>query len=247
MNHYTNPTALNVSGYEVHYTRYADSILNAQFLDAKKELETVLDKFYVEESQIIDGGGGKSDIAQALEDLLKDERWIKRSFKTELYLEGERKAVETIKVDHYKFFRKDGIALKIQWNSKDSVFYNNLEVFRKLHNAGGLALGIMITRGKTLQDELSNVYRRFLDKQRPLSVSNLRGPLSLSQRDQREFDKLILEQKDGAINAIATSAANSKFGAATTHMDKLIEKIEARAGDPCPLIIIGIGKDRLLQ
>ena len=245
MNHYTNPSALNAPGYEIHYTRYADSILNAQFPEAKKDLEEVLNNFYVHESQIIEGGGGRSAIAQSLEELLTAERWLPKDLETKLYLEGTLVGREVIGLDHYKHFPKGGIGLKIQWNSKDSVFYSNLEDLKKLHNVSGLGLGIVVTRGNTLQEELSKVYQRFLKKQLPLSAAKLAGPLSLSQKNQRDVENMILKDKDGAMNAIAMMMTTSKFGTSTTHMAKLFEKIEARAGDPCPLILIGIGKDRL--
>ncbi len=45
--------------------------------------------------------------------------------------------------------------------------------------------------------------------------------------------------------AIARKIYTSKFGSTTTHMDKLHLRINRGVGNPCPLIMIGIGKDRL--
>jgi hypothetical protein len=247
MRYKKNDPLLPVVGYEIYHTRYADSILNDQFPDAKKDLENVLSKFFLREEQIIAGGGGRSEIAKTFTQILIGEHWKEATRETKLYLNGELAAKETIEMDHLKSYPNGDLAVKIQWNSKDPVFYTNLEDFRKLHYAGGLAIGIMVTRGKSLQDELFFVYQRYLKSQLPLNLERLQKPLSLSQRAIDDIGKMIVDQGNGAINQISSYMTSSKFGTATTHMEKLIEQVEARAGDPCPLILIGIGKQRLIQ
>lgn len=247
VNHYQNPNVLNIPGYEVYFTRYADAILQEKFPDARQDLETVFTQFRFAENKIIGGGGRMSEITKSLGALLVNEHWKPQTRKTELFLEGRSMSRETIKLDHLRTFRGTDLAVKILWNSKDSLFDKYLDDFRKLHHAGGLAIGIMVTRGKTLREDMFFVYQRFLQTQLPLNVEKLKGPLTLSQKHYEEIADMIEAQGDGAINSIANLMTGSKFGTTTTHIEKLIDKLDGRAGDPCPLILIGIGKDRLLS
>jgi hypothetical protein len=44
---------------------------------------------------------------------------------------------------------------------------------------------------------------------------------------------------------ISKKIYSSKYGATTTHMEKLLLRINRGVGNPCPLILIGIGKKKL--
>jgi hypothetical protein len=244
MNHYKNKDVLDIPGYEIWFTRYADCILKDQFQTALKELEDALNSFHIREEQVIKGGGGKSKISQAFSKLIS--RWKKETIKSELHIEDKLVSRQVFELDHYKSFSERGkIGLKMQWNSKDPVFDSNLEDFRKLHQAGALSIGVMVTRGESLQRELFHVYQRFLENRLPLKIEELQTPLGLSQNARKEIKEMIEAKGDKAVSAIADHMHTSKFGSATTHMGKLFERIDARIGDPCPLILIGIGKDRL--
>ena len=44
-------------------------------------------------------------------------------------------------------------------------------------------------------------------------------------------------------NAWSKVFVENKFGAATTHWDKLSERIKRGVGSPCPLLLVGISKN----
>ena len=51
----------------------------------------------------------------------------------------------------------------------------------------------------------------------------------------------VVESSEGlAARAESNRAQADKFGEATTHWRKLMERVERRVGHPCPLLLIGI-------
>ncbi|MGK3928169.1 BglII/BstYI family type II restriction endonuclease, partial [Enterococcus faecium] len=49
--------------------------------------------------------------------------------------------------------------------NKDPFFDRDLENFKRLHADGGISLGIIVTRGASLQNSIRDLVRRFADDQ----------------------------------------------------------------------------------
>jgi hypothetical protein len=245
MRYYSNESLLNVPGYEIYFTRFADSIINDHFGQAKQELAEILQTFLIDERQVIEGGGGLSTITQALGNLLKQKEWRKAKIESTHQVAGRVLTSESHEVDHYKSFEKGNIGLEIEWNNKDPFYDRDLENFRKLHQIGELSLGIIITRGKSLQKELYQVFYRFLAQLNPFDITSLLEHLKPSDTAKENIKTALLLPKEEAIKKIAAAFYSSKYGAATTHMDKLLLRLDRGVGNPCPFILIGIGKERL--
>jgi hypothetical protein len=246
-NYYPNTDIINVPGYEVYFTRFADSIINDHFKDAKAELEDILNSFYIDEKQIVEGGGGRSSITQALAALIDKYGWLKANIESEHHVRGKVLTSESHEVDHYKSFEQGNIGLEIEWNNKDPFYDRDLENFRKLHQIGELSLGIIITRGASLQRELLQVYTRFLEELYPFDMAKLLTRISSSDNAKNLIAKFIGLPKEESIKRIAAALYYSKYGAATTHMDKLLLRLNRGVGNPCPFILIGIGSERLIK
>jgi hypothetical protein len=246
-NYYPNIDIINVPGYEVYFTRFSDSIINDHFKDAKAELEDILNSFYFYEKQIVKGGGGLSSITQTLAALLVKNGWIKAKIESEHHVRGIVLTSESHEVDHYKSFAQGNIGLEIEWNNKDPFYDRDLENFRKLHQIGELSMGIIITRGASLQKELYHVYRRFLEELYPFDIEKLSAFISFSDTAKAVIKTLVKLPKEESIKKIATVIYSSKYGQATTHMNKLLLRLNRGVGNPCPFILIGIGKERLLK
>ncbi|WP_370086889.1 BglII/BstYI family type II restriction endonuclease [Ekhidna sp.] len=244
-NFYENRVVIEVKGYEIYFTRFSDSILSDHFKEATDDLKYVLDGFHISENQIVEGGGGLSSITQNLRDRLYEKGWNKINIKSEQRVRDRVLSSESHEIDHYKEFEKGNIGLEIEWNNKDPFFDRDLENFRKLHQLGELTLGIIITRGETLQKELLNVFHRFLISLRPEKIEEISEHISLSVKDQAIIKNMLTDTDVNTYMAIARKIYTSKFGSTTTHMDKLHLRINRGVGNPCPLIMIGIGKDRL--
>ena len=71
--------------------------------------------------------------------------------------------------------------------------------------------------------------------------------MSLSRKAELRIQRYLELPDDSSLEIIAKEIYHSKYGTATTHMNKLILRILRGVGNPCPCILIGIGKDRLIN
>lgn len=243
-NYYKNNDILNIEGYEIYYTRFADSIIKDHFQNVISDLTNVLTNFNPPEKLLMSAGGGLSSITQNLRDKLYEYSWNKINIVSEHKVRDRILTSESHEIDHYNEFEKGSVGLEIEWNNKDPFFDRDLENFRKLHQLGELSLGIIITRGNSLQKELRNAYKRHLLKMHPYSIEDLSDDFNLSRNAEAKISKLTSIEKDKSIESIAKYLCSSKYGTSTTHMDKLLTRIDRGVGDPCPFILIGIGKER---
>ena len=56
--------------------------------------------------------------------------------------------------------------LEIEWNNKDPFFDRDLENFQRLHALGAISLGVLVTRGASLQAALPGIVRGALEGRR---------------------------------------------------------------------------------
>ncbi len=245
-NYYQNPNIFTAEGYEFYFTRFADSIINDHFQTARTELDEILTNFRLHERQVLAGGGGLSSITQALGERLRRAGWIKRKIESQHSVGDRVLTSESHEVDHYKSFERGNIGLEIEWNNKDPFYDRDLENFRKLHQIGEMSVGIIITRGASLQRQLGEVYRRYLESLPQLTFEAIsEGLPNLSDTAKRDIRQSLQLGHPEAITRITASLYGSKYGAATTHMNKLLLRLERGVGNPCPFILIGIGEERL--
>jgi hypothetical protein len=116
----------------------------------------------------------------------------------------------------------------------------DLENFKRLHADGAVSLGILITRGISLQDQMRAMVIRFADENGILGMADLeRIGLNPTRRQRAEY----VRRHRGEINfaqAWAAAFVQDKFGAATTHWRKLEDRVHRGVGNPCPLLLIGL-------
>jgi hypothetical protein len=152
------------------------------------------------------------------------------------------------KVDHVRIVdRSDGkryrIALEIEWNNKNPFFDRDLENFKRLHAEGGISIGIVITRGTSLQDRILSFVRRWVDENQIDTFERL-SELGIAQttRQKREVSRRVERARNPIPfrDAWAAHFVSDKFGAATTHWRKLDDRIKRGVGNPCPLVLIGL-------
>ena len=142
-----------------------------------------------------------------------------------------------------KAFDAGTIALEIEWNNKDRFFDRDLENFKRLHADGGISLGVIVTRGASLQDSILNLVRRFADEKNVNSHEDMkRIGLNPTSRQIREVMKRVERTKNPVPfrDAWADQFVSDKFGMATTHWSKLQDRIQRGVGNPCPLVLIGL-------
>jgi hypothetical protein len=236
--------ALTQRGFQVEYVAHAKAILASDFPDAATELESALMATTIPIEEIIAGGGGEAKGTQRLRHALSDKNWLKTTFVIEKRINDVPKESQSHEVDHVRTFA-DGsrIALEIEWNNKDPFFDRDLENFKRLHADGAISIGVIVTRGKSLHDNMRGLVRRFLEEKQIQGLEDLKQwgyePTSrqrnaINRRVQREHNPLTFHE------AFTDKFVGDKFGEATTHWRKLEDRVHRGVGNPCPLVLIGM-------
>ena len=147
-------------------------------------------------------------------------------------------------VDHVRQFQ-DGtrIALEIEWNNKDPFFDRDLENFKRLHADGAISVGVIVTRGKSLHENMRSLVTKFIEQRKILKLDDLiqwgyeptsRQRTAINKRVERKVSPLTF------CEAFTFNFVADKFGEATTHWRKLEDRVRRGVGNPCPLVLIGL-------
>lgn len=237
-------TTLELGGYQIEYRSHARAILEADFPDALDELSSILTTLTIPIDEIIRSGGGEAKGTQRLRHGLSEIDWVKTHFEIRKTINGVESESISHEVDHVRSCPGVGqIALEIEWNNKDPFFDRDLENFKRLHAEGAISVGVIITRGSKLQDDMKAFVRRFADKRHITSYSDL-APYDVAPtpRQRKAVESRVNRKRNPLSFAEAWTEhfVNDKFGAATTHWRKLEDRVQRGVGNPCPLLLIGL-------
>jgi hypothetical protein len=190
--------------------------------------------------ELIGSGGGETKGTQRLRHALADLNWRKANFTIEKRINGVARESISHEIDHVREFECGVIALEIEWNNKDPFFDRDLENFKRLHAEGAISVGVIVTRGTTLQDEMAALVRRFASDRNLASTDDVRAlGLNPTPRQQRDVDRR-MSRGASFIDAWSQSFVQDKYGQATTHWRKLEDRVRRGVGNPCPLLLIGL-------
>lgn len=230
--------------FEIELHSHAEAILERDFPAAAMELESVLLDVEVPITEIIGSGGGETKGTQRLRRALDERHWKKGCFEIKKIINGVEKESVSHEVDHVRRFPGEKlIALEIEWNNKDPFFDRDLENFKRLHAEGAISVGIIITRGSSLQDQMPDFVRRFTADRRIGSFEDLAAlGLNPTRRQRNEVARRVNRARNplGFAEAWASHFVQDKYGAATTHWRKLQDRVHRGVGNPCPLLLIGL-------
>jgi hypothetical protein len=141
--------------YEVHEWKHACAILKHDFPGEWEDIVAVLTQFRLLRSQLMKGGGSKSDVSKSIDRFLYDRGWIERQFATTIKVDDTEVDSPTHKVDCFK----GRVALEIEWNNKDPFFDRDLNNFRLLFDLRVISVGVIITRCDDLQEIVKDLGR----------------------------------------------------------------------------------------
>lgn len=235
---------LESKGFDILFQAHAHSILVGEFPQALVELSQALNAVELPITEIIGSGGGETKFTQRLRKSLSAMGWKKHIFQIEKTIDGVPRESTSHEVDHVK--RYDGlgsVAMEIEWNNKDPFYDRDLENFKRLHAEGAISVGVIVTRGRSLQESLRDAVHRFAVQRGIASMEKLaengvvptpRQRANILKRVNR--DKVPIPFAD----AWTDNFVSNKFGQATTHWAKLIHRVERGVGNPCPLLLIGL-------
>lgn len=235
--------ALRNRGFQVETLSHAEAILSGDFPEVADEIETILLASQIPIEEIIGSGGGEAKGTQRLRRALREKGWRKHNFVVQRIIDGKPLESKSHEIDHIRDFPGGTVALEIEWNNKDPFFDRDLENFKRLHADGAISLGIIITRGPDLQDQMRSLVRRFVDEMNIDSHDDMqRIGLIRTARQIEGVMKRVQRQKNPVSfrEAWVDHFLSDKFGTATTHWRKLEDRVMRGVGNPCPLVLIGL-------
>ena len=107
------------------------------------------------------GGGGEAQLTQRLRRSLASRHWVKRNIVIRKIVDDEEREGTTHEIDHVRRAQSGSIALELEWNNKDPFFDRDLENFQRLHAEGVISVGVIVTRGASLQNNIRAIVREW--------------------------------------------------------------------------------------
>ncbi len=232
--------SLKSRGFQVLCQSHAEAILRLDFPDPLNELERAFEGMTLPIEEIIGSGGGETKWTQRLRRALAELGWEKKNFRIEKTINGEPRESISHEIDHVRDDTNGTVALEIEWNNKDPFFDRDLENFKRLHAEGGISVGVIVTRGESLQDEMVHLVRRFAEERQVRSHEDvMRLGLNPTLRQQADVARRVASGATFS-EAWSTNFVQDKYGQATTHWRKLDHRVLRGVGNPCPLLLIGL-------
>lgn len=233
---------LIAKGFDIAIRNHAGAILTVDFPEIADELERTLLGVSIPAEELIGSGGGEAQSTQRLRRRLYECGWPKHNFDFKLIVDGVETVSNSHEIDHVR--RADGgtIACEIEWNNKDPFFDRDLENFQRLHAQSAISVGVLITRGASLQDDMLGIIERCIQKHGFVDEKEMVAQFNMKERTRRQADivKKMVDRQVPFSEAFSRQFVSDKFGQATTHWRKLEDRINRGVGNPCPLLLIGL-------
>ena len=232
---------LRAAGFDIETCNHASAILAGDFAPETEALCTALLEHRMTSRDIIRSGGGHAASTMRLRDALRGSDWPKHTFVVQTTVDGVVREAISHEVDHIHRAGAGTLALEIEWNNKDPFFDRDLENFQRLHAQGAISVGILITRGRRLQAAMVDIVAQALEGAGIESAEALEawGVKERTSRQKKNLDALLA--RGAAFSAaFARSFVADKYGMATTHWTKLMDRVARGVGNPCPLLLIGL-------
>ena len=229
---------LELRGWNVLVRNHARAILCRDFHEATEGLCDVCGAFTLESRELIRGGGGESSQTQRLRRALTEIGWEKRNVRMKKVIDGRTTFSSSHEIDHFIETDEGSIALEIEWNNKDPFFDRDLENFERLHGNQAISVGVIVTRGNTLQENMETMIRSRAELDAIAGFDDLLARYSIRMTEPQQRN---VERRGGPfLQAWAREFTASKFGTSTTHWGKLQDRVDRGVGGTCPLLLLGI-------
>ncbi len=201
--------------FEIYSYRGAATILSQNFKNQFKKIVEILENFEITTRMIRMPGGSKGLVAKHVEELFAESDWQETRIVADLHVKllsptGNKILRDYIRKGHLSGHSIDfvcgKVAFDLEWNSKDQTYDRDLYAFSAFHAAGAIDVGILLTRGNSLDIKFF-----------------------------RNLGKVLTKSGDEGSNDVYR-----KFGASTTYMDKLLNRLDAGRNGGCPILALGI-------
>ena len=223
-------------GWDVAVKKHARAILCRDFAEAIVGLCDVCGTFTLNASELIRGGGGESSQTQRLRQALTRKGWKKRRVEMVKTIDGKETFSASHEIDHFIETPMGALALEIEWNNKDPFFDRDLENFERLHGNQAISVGVIVTRGLSLQADMESIILQRAEADGIRSLDDLQLQYGMTETQRRQVEK----RSGPFLQSWARVFTSSKFGASTTHWSKLQDRMDRGVGGTCPLLLLGI-------
>lgn len=233
---------LSDQGFDLVVRNHAGAILSVDFPTVADELIDALLDLTIPTEELIGSGGGEAQSTQRLRKRLTEASWPKHTFDFRMIVDGRETVSHSHEIDHVRSTDLGKVALEIEWNNKDPFFDRDLENFQRLHAQSAISVGVLITRGASIQADMRGIIQRCIEKHGFLDETEMVEAFGMKDRTKRQRDAVqkLIDQQIPFAEAFSKHFVSDKFGAATTHWQKLKDRIDRGVGNPCPLLLIGL-------
>lgn len=159
--------------FEIFSYRNAAAILAGSFPRQFLDITRALEGFSISKSMIRSPGGSKSTIAKYVDTLFGPD-WAETRIVADLHVklihaQQKEKILsqytrEGFLDGHRIDFVNGRVALDLEWNSKDQTYDRDLYAFSAFYEAGAIDVGIILTRGSSLNIEFFRDLGNVLNK-----------------------------------------------------------------------------------
>ena len=230
---------LRGAGFDAKTTNHAGAILSRDFRDEFKALTRILLGTAIECTELLESGGNEAPPTRRLRKILHEAGWRKRNIRVTKSVDEIVKSSMTHEIDHVRDCQRGTLALEIEWNNKDPFFDRDLENFQRLHADGAISVGIVVTRGKSLQADMRSILEACARANQLESTDDF-GRLGIKEPTANQRAKLSRALDDSGFAEATAAVLATKYGESTTHWNKLMERLARGVGNPCPLLLLGL-------
>lgn len=161
--------------FEIFSYRNAAAILANSFPKEFNDVKDTLKEFNISKEMIRIPGGSKGPIAKYVDTLLPEQKgWIETRISADLKVKLlHAKKKDTVISEYIRDGFLDGhridflngkVAFDFEWNSKDQTYDRDLYAFSAFYEAGAIDVGIILTRGNSLDNAFFRSLGKVLDK-----------------------------------------------------------------------------------
>lgn len=158
--------------FEIYSYRSAAAVLAQSYPDQFQQIMNALDRFEITKTMIRTPGGSKGPIAKYV-DTLFDKNWQETRISADLHVQLHHATANELLDAYVREGYLDGhridflngkVALDLEWNSKDQTYDRDLYAFSAFHEAGAVDVGVLLTRGSSLDNEFFRSLGKVLKK-----------------------------------------------------------------------------------
>ncbi len=161
--------------FEIFSYRNAATILANGFPSQFKEFKDTLETFRISKTMLRTPGGNKGPITRYFESLMsKHVGWDETRILADLHVklmhakQSNKILSEYVRsgfLDGHRIdFLKGKVAIDFEWNSKDQTYDRDLYAFSAFYDAGAIDVGVIVTRGSSIDNNYLRALGRVLEK-----------------------------------------------------------------------------------